>query len=331
MTYDVVLPTKPKVIREDKTSGVYEIDGLYPGYGHTLGNSLRRIILSSLPGAAITKVKIRGVEHEFSTINGVKEDVIIILLSLKKIRIRLDTDEPQLLTLRAKGVKEITAKDIEVPGQAEILNPDLYIASLTDKNAEIDIELTVEKGLGYVSKEIIQKDRVDIGAITLDAAFSPIRKANYEVENMRVGDRTDFNRIRLTIETDGTITPHEALEKSISLMINQLKAIVGFKEEESSADTTSKKNKDSKDGPEAEGTDKVSGKGELDNELSKTRIDSLGLSARTTKALTNGNIRTLGGLARKKESDIMDVDGLGSKGMQEIKKLLAQYGITLKQ
>jgi DNA-directed RNA polymerase subunit alpha len=329
MTYDVVLPTKPKVIREDKTSGTYEIDGLYPGYGHTLGNSLRRIILSSLPGAAITKVKIKGVEHEFSTIDGVKEDVIVILLSLKKIRIRLDTDEPQLLTLKAKGIKELTGKDIEVPGQAEILNPDLHIASLTEKGAELDIELTVEKGLGYVSKEIIQKDRVDIGSITLDAAFSPIRKANYEVENMRVGDRTDFNRIRLIIETDGTITPHEALEKSISLMINQLKAIVGFKEEEKSEDASAKKAEG--EGTAAEESGKAPEKAELDNELSKTRIDSLGLSPRTAKALANGNIRTLGGLARKKESDIMDVDGLGSKGMQEIKKLLAQYGITLKQ
>ena len=330
MTYDVVLPSKPKVIREDAMSGIYEIDGLYPGYGHTLGNSLRRIILSSLPGAAITKVKIAGVEHEFSTIQGVKEDVVMILLALKKIRIRIDTNEPQTLTLKVKGIKEVTAKDIEVPGQAEILNPDLHIASLTDKTAEISIEMVAEKGLGYVSKQVIQKDRVDIGAITLDAAFTPIRKANYEVENMRVGDRTDFNRLRLSIETDGTITPHEALEKSIVLMITQLKAIVGFKEEEivevKKPGTGSKEETaDEKSGPVGDGLKDV------DTELLKTRIDSLGLSVRTAKALTNANIRTLGGLARKKESDIMDVDGLGAKGMQEIKKLLAQHGITLKQ
>jgi len=324
MTYDVVLPSKPKVIREDKISGTYEIDGLYPGYGHTLGNSLRRIILSSLPGTAITKVKIRGVEHEFSAIDGVKEDVITILLNLKKVRIRLDTDEPQVITLRATGIKEISAKDIDVPGQAEVLNPDLHICSLTEKSSDLDIELTVEKGLGYVSKEVIQKDRVDIGAITLDAAFTPIRKANYEVENMRVGDRTDFNRLRFVIETDGTITPHEALEKSIVLMIHQLKAIVGFKEEEvvvAPVIAAQEESADSKDGK----------KGEIDTELSKTRVDTLDLSARTIKALSNANIRTLGGLFRKKESDIMDVDGLGSKGMQEIKKLLAQYGVTLRQ
>ncbi|MEA2715111.1 MAG: DNA-directed polymerase subunit alpha [Candidatus Parcubacteria bacterium] len=324
MTYDVILPSKPKVIREEGPLGIYEIDGLYPGYGHTLGNSLRRIILSSLPGAAVTKVKIAGVEHEFSTIDGVKEDVINILLALKKLRIRLDTDEPQTLRLHEKGVKDVTAKDIEVPGQAEILNPDLHIASLTDKNAELDIELSVEKGLGYVSKETLQKERVDIGAITLDAAFTPIRKANYEIENMRIGDRTDFNRLRLTIETDGTITPRDALEKSIALMINQLKAVVGFKEEEPTMEKKMEAGADA-----AEGKEKM--EREMDTELLKTRIDSLGLSARTAKALSNGNIRTLGGLARKKESDIMDVDGLGAKGMQEIKKLLAEHGITLKQ
>lgn len=305
-------------------TGIYEIDGLYPGYGHTLGNSLRRIILSSLPGAAVTRVKIKGVEHEFSAIDGVKEDVINILLAIKKLRLRLTTDEPQILTLKVKGASEVTAKDIETPGQVEILSPDLHIATLTEKSSELEIEITAERGLGYVPKETIQKDRVDIGSITLDAAFTPIRKANYEVENMRVGDRTDFNRLRISIETDGTITPHEALEKSIILMINQLKAVVGFKEEEPEVVASS-----STDGDDSEskgGSDK-----EIDTELLKTRIDSLGFSSRTAKALVSGNVRTLGGLARKKESDIMDIDGLGAKGVQEIKKLLAQHGITLKQ
>jgi len=327
MTYDVVLPSKPKIIHEDGASGTYEIDGLYPGYGHTLGNSLRRIILSSLPGAAITKVKVKGAEHEFSTIDGVKEDVITILLNLKKIRIRLDTDEPVIVSLKVKGAKDVSAKDIDVPGQAEVLNPSQHIATLTEKNSELDIELTVEKGLGYVSKEALQKERVDIGSITLDAAFTPIRKANYEVENMRIGDRTDFNRLRISIETDGTISPRAALEKSIALMINQLKTIVGFKEEEViEAPTQSADAETVEDASAGVKLDK-----NIDTDLLKTRIDSLGLSSRTVKALTNGNIRTLGGLARKRESDIMDVDGLGAKGMQEIKKLLAQHGITLKQ
>jgi DNA-directed RNA polymerase subunit alpha len=318
----ILVPSKPKVIREDGFSGTYEIDGLYPGYGHTLGNSLRRIILSSLPGAAVTQVKIKGVEHEFSSIDGVKEDVITILLNLKKLRIKLITDEPQTITLKAKGVKKLTAGDAEIPGQVEILNPELHIVELTDKNAEVDIEITLEKGLGYVSKDILRKDRVDIGTISLDATFTPIKKANYEVENMRVGDRTDFNRLRITIETDGTITPNQALEESITLMIHQLKAIVGFKEEEAVVEE--------KVGDDKEVSSDDESKPELDVEFLKTRIDAIGLSPRTVKALSNANIRTVGGLARKKEVDILDVEGLGGKGIQEIKKILSNYGITLK-
>ncbi|MDE1974986.1 MAG: DNA-directed RNA polymerase subunit alpha [Patescibacteria group bacterium] len=325
MSHDIILPTKPKIVKEDAMSGVYEIDGLYPGYGHTLGNSLRRIVLSSLPGAAVTKVKIAGAEHEFSALKGVKEDVIAIILNLKKLRIRLSGDESQVLTLKVKGAKDVSAKDIDAPSQAEILNPDLHIASLSDKSAELDMEITVEKGLGYIPKELLQKERVEIGAITLDAAFTPIRKANYEVENMRVGDRTDFNRLRMSIETDGTITPREALEKSIALMIQQLKAIVGFVEEEPVQEAA----EETGDADAVAADDKPAK--EVDAELLKTRVDDLTLSSRTIKALTNANVRTLGGLARKKESDIMDIDGLGAKGIQEIKKLLAQHGITLKQ
>ncbi|MBI5133833.1 MAG: DNA-directed RNA polymerase subunit alpha [Candidatus Taylorbacteria bacterium] len=316
---NVVLPSKPKIVLEKDSSGVYEIDGLYPGYGHTLGNSLRRIILSSLPGTAVTHVKIAGVSHEFSTISGVKEDVITILLNLKRLRIKMSTDEPQVLSVKVKGVKDITAADIKAPGQIEILNSDLHIASLTDKNAELDMEITVARGLGYVSKDVLQKDRVDIGTISLDATFTPIRRVNYEVENMRVGDRTDFNRLKISIETDGTVTPHEALERSISIMINQLKAIVGFKEEEIIP---------AKEEVRAEASSAP--KKELDTEFLKTRIETLGMSQRTTNALANANIRTVGGLVRKKEMDIENIEGLGPKGIQEIKKALSEFGITLK-
>ncbi len=320
--YSVLVPSKPKIVKEENFSGIYEIDGLYPGYGHTLGNSLRRIILSSLPGAAITSVKIDGVSHEFSTIEGVKEDVITILLNLKRMRIQLITDEPQILNLKIKGPADVTAKDIKAPGQVNILNPELKIATVTGKNTELNIEMTVEKGLGYVAKEVLQKERVDIGAIALDAIFTPIRRVNYEVENMRVGNRTDFNRLKIFIETDGTITSKEALEKSIEIMINQLKAIIGFKEEEQvpMAEVAA---------APADDEDKSSKK-DVDPEFLKTRIESLGLSQRTLNALTSANIRTLGGLSRKKEEDILDIDGLGNKGVQEIKKLLATYGIMLK-
>ncbi len=316
---NVHLPSKPKIIREEGFSGVYEIDGLYPGYGHTLGNSLRRIILSSLPGAAIVSVKIAGVSHEFSTIDGVKEDVITILLNLKKLHIKMLSSEPQTLTIKVKGVKDVTAKDIVVPGQVEVLNPDLHIASVTDKATEFAVEIFVERGLGFVSREVHQKERVDIGTISLDAIFSPIRRVSYEVENMRVGDRTDFNRLRLSIDTNGTISPKEALEKSIEIMIHQLKAIVGFKEEEVVS------------APEVvEAHTSAEPKKELDNEFLKTRIETLGLSQRTSNALNNANIRTVGGLARKKEADLENIEGLGPKGIQEIKKIMSEYDITLR-
>ncbi len=320
--FNIVLPSKPKIILEEGSQGVYEIDGLYPGYGHTLGNSLRRIILSSLPGTAITSVKIAGVSHEFSTMEGIKEDVITMLLGLKKVRIQMTTDEAQTITLKVKGIKEVTAGDITAQGQIEILNPDLVIAHITDKSTELDIEMTVEKGLGYVSKEALQKNKVDIGTITLDASFTPIRRVHYEVENMRVGDRTDFNRLKVFIETDGTITPKAALEGSIEIMIAQLKAIVGFKKEE---ELTPKEIESEMSTPSDSNGDK-----EIDTEALKTRIESLGLSPRTLNALSNANIRTVGGLSRKREQDILEIEGLGAKGLQEIKKSLSNFGIVLK-
>ncbi len=319
--HKVLLPSKPKIVSEEGFVGVYEIDGLYPGYGHTLGNSLRRIILSSLPGAAITKVKIAGVPHEFSTLNGVKEDIITILLCLKRVRIEMLTDEPQIATIKVSGIREVTAADIVCGSQLNILNKDQVIAHLTDKNVELDIEMTIERGLGYVSKELIQKDRVDIGSIVLDANFTPIRRVNYEVENMRVGDRTDFNRVKIFIETDGTVMPKQALEKSINIMIEQLKAIVGFVEPEIEAEDEVKKD---------DMGEKDAIRLEAYEDFLKTRIESLNLSQRTANALTNANIRTVGGLVRKKEEDILDIEGLGNKGVQEIKKVLGEHGITLK-
>ena len=225
------------------------------------------------------------------------------------------SDESQTMTLKAKGVKEITAGDIKTPGGIEILNPELVIATLTDKGAELDMEITAERGLGFISKEVLQKNRVDIGQITLDAIFTPIRRVSYEVDNMRVGDRTDFNRLKIFIETDGTITPKEALEKSIETMINQLKAIIGFKEEDVLTSSM---------------VDEPKEKASIDDDSLKTRIETLDLSARTLNALSNANIRTVGGLARKKEKDILEIEGLGSKGLGEIKEMLQTFGITLK-
>ncbi len=317
--YTIHLPSKPRVVEEVGDSGVFEIEGLYPGYGHTLGNSLRRIILSSLPGVAITSVKISGVQHEFSTIDGIKEDVVTILLNLKKIRMRFSTDEAQIITLKVKGEKAVTARDLEVPGQVEVLTPDAPIATLTSKTATLEMEIRAEKGLGFMPKEMVDKNRVEIGAIALDGIFTPIRRASYEVENMRVGDRTDFNKLKVFIETDGTVTPTVALSTAIEIMINQLKAVVGFKEEEPEVE---------EDAPKESASSAT--RSEVDPEVLKTRIESLELSARTANALTSANIRTVGGLARKKEKDLLEVEGLGAKGIQEIRKALGEFGITLK-
>ena len=323
--YTILLPSQPKIISEEGESGVFEIEGLYPGYGHTLGNSLRRIILSSLPGVAITSVKIDGVNHEFTVLDGVKEDVITILLNLKRIRMRFATDEPQTLYLKVKGLatqvgeKVVRASDLEVPGQVEVLTPDEIIATIIGKNTVLDMEIKAEKGLGFMPKEMIDKSRVDIGTIALDGIFTPIRRASYEVENMRVGDRTDFNRLKMFIETDGTISPSSALSTAIGIMINQLKAIVGFKEDEAVVDE-----KDVRDHQNSIARSTV------DSEVLKTRVESLDISPRTRGAISLANIRTVGGLTRKKEKDLLEIDGLGAKGIQEIKKALGEFGITLK-
>jgi len=316
---NVTLPSKPRVISEEKNHGIFEIDGLYPGYGHTLGNSLRRIILSSLPGAAITQVKIDGAEHEFSTLSGVKEDVITILLNLRRVRLHMHNDDPMTITLKKSGVGIVTAADITVPSQIEILNGDQHIAEITNANTKLNIEITVERGLGYVPREVHQKSKMEIGAIALDAVFTPIRRANYEVENMRVGDRTDYNRLRVIIETDGTYSAKEALEKAIEIMIHQLKSIIGFQDQHSNEVKT----------PVEE---KVSEKPEEPNqEVLKTRIETLDLTSRTLQALEEASIRTIGGLVRKKKDDILALDGIGPKGLEEIQELLAKMKLALEE
>jgi len=319
MDYAIQLPSKPRIVSEEGNTGVYEIDGLYPGYGYTLGNSLRRVILSSIPGGAITAIKIDGVAHEFSTISGIKEDVIAMILNLKQVRVRVIDGETHTISLNAKGATSVKAGDIVCPGQVEILNPDLHIAELTDKGANLSIEMTVQHGLGYVPKEAIQKERAEVGVIALDATFTPIRRINYEVEDMRIGDRTDFNRLRMTIETDGTIEPREALERSITVMIQQLKAIVGFREEEILEVPVAPAPMTEEDTANEE-------------DVMKTRIESLeGISTRTANALVNASIRTVGGLVRKTEDDILALEGLGQAGVNEVKDELKKLGLNLKE
>lgn len=312
MEHHITLPSKPRIVSEDGVQGVYEIDSLYPGYGHTLGNSLRRIIHASLPGATITSVKIDGVSHEFATIDGVHESVMEILLNLKRVHFVLHGDEAQTIRLSVKGPKKVTAADFQLPTQVQIANPQMHIAEIAGKTA-LEIEATIERGLGYVPRELLTKEKVDIGTIALDATFTPIRRVNYEVENMRVGDRTDFNRLRILIETNGTITPREALERSIEVMIHQLKAIVGFQEESMESESTSF---EAAAAPAKDAT--------------KMKIEDLGISSRIASALTDAGIKTVAGLVKKTPTALLELDGVGDKAVAEISEALAALGLELK-
>jgi DNA-directed RNA polymerase subunit alpha len=310
MEYHITLPGKPRVVSEEGVQGIYEIDSLYPGYGHTLGNSLRRIILSSLPGAAVTSVKIEDVSHEFATIDGIRESVMEMLLNLKRVHFVLHGDESQTVSLSVKGPKMVTARDFTLPSQVAMANPDQHIAEISGK-VTLNLEATIERGLGYVPRELLTKEKVDIGTIALDATFTPIRRVNYEVENMRVGDRTDFNRLRVLIETNGTLTPREALERSIETMIHQLKAVIGFQEE-----TEEERNAPATSAPAKDPT--------------KLKVDEIGLGTRTVSALTEGGVKTVAGLMRKNAEALKEIDGIGDKAVEEIREALGAFGLDLK-
>ena len=207
-----------KKVSEKGNIGIFDIEGLYPGYGVTVGNSLRRALLSSLPGAAITQIRIKSVDHEFSTLPGMVEDMVEFVLNLKRVRFRMLTDEPQTVTLKAKGVKEVSAGDITGNAFLEVINPDFHIASLTKKTSNLDMEIVVENGLGYLPSDERKLGRLPVGTIVLDAIFSPMAGVNFKVENMRVGDRIDYNRIKLEIETDGSIVPTDALYEAANIL-----------------------------------------------------------------------------------------------------------------
>ena len=221
----IPLPQPTKIVEQKQNRGVFMIENLYPGYGVTIGNSLRRVLLSSLEGAAITQVKIKGATHEFSTLPGVLEDVVSILLNLKQARFRLYGEEPQKATLKVKGEKEVTCADFEVPASLELITKDLLLAHVTERSAELDMEIQVEKGIGYVPAEERKKEKQEIGSITLDAIFTPIKRVSSKVENMRVGDRTDFNRVTLEIETDGALTPEEAFFQATEILLKQFEVV----------------------------------------------------------------------------------------------------------
>jgi len=229
----ISLPKKIKIIEKKDNLARFQIQALYPGYGVTLGNSLRRVLLSSLQGAAVTQVKIKGISHEFSTIPGVLEDVVSILLNLKQLRFKVHTDEPQRAVISVKGERKVKGSDFKLPSQLSLINKDAFVATLTDKKAELEMEILVERGFGYEPVEWRKKERLEIGEIPLDAIFTPVRKVSFDVKNVRVEERTDFDSLEIEIETDGTITPEQALFQASEILVKHFSLFVElFREEE---------------------------------------------------------------------------------------------------
>jgi DNA-directed RNA polymerase subunit alpha len=323
----ITLPAHPKYTKLAKNVGKIEIDGCYPGYGTTLGNTLRRVLLSSLTGTAATSVKIKGASHEFSTIPGVLEDIIQIILNLKKIRFCSHKEEPVKLTLREKGAKKITAADIQCPADVEVINKDFPIATISDKKGEIEMEIEVQRGLGYVPVEQQERETKEIGLIAIDAVFTPVRRVNYSVENTRVGKRTDFDKITLEIETDGSISPQEAYSQSIDIIVNQFETLKDFQSEKAIEAEKEESDKKEKADSEKSETDEIK---TPDVDDTGTQVETLSLSTRTLNVLEKSSIKTIGDLAALSTEELMNLEGMGAKGIKEIKKAIGNFGLTLK-
>ncbi|MBI4137680.1 MAG: DNA-directed RNA polymerase subunit alpha [Candidatus Sungbacteria bacterium] len=323
----IPLPLKIKVVSQTASVGVFEIEGLYPGYGQTIGNSMRRVLLSSLDGAVITSVKIEGAAHEFSVLEGVMEDAVELILNLKQVRFRLHGEGPVAISLSVKGEREVTAGDFTLPSQVEVFNPDVHIATLSSKKSFLKLEAEVESGRGYVAVEQRKKEKVQIGTIALDAAFSPVRHVTYEVENMRVGDRTDYNRLRCEIETDGSLSPGDAFTQGAEILVEQFTALtrefesVVFESVPLSEEKPPRAKRNREEPSEEE---------EKENAAMKAKLEDTKISSRTLNALREAGIKTVGGVARKREETLREIEGIGDKGIQEIRKALGNLGITLK-
>ncbi len=305
----IPLPSKPKIVeKKGENKALFKIESLYPGYGVTVGNSMRRVLLSSLSGAAVTKVKIEGVNHEFSTISGVMEDVITIILNLKELRFRVHSDESQSAKLKTKGEKEVKGSDLELPTQVEIKNPDAHIATLTNKSSSLEMEVEIERGIGYSSAEERKEEKLEIGQIMVDSVFTPVRRANFYVENMRVGKRTDFDRLFIEVETDGTVSPEEALSESANILTEHFSLLSSFEEAE-------------------EGTEKAEEK----ESSSSLALEDLNLKTRTLNILKEGGVNNIEELTGMTEKELSDLKGMGEKSVQEVKKALEENGLELKQ
>ena len=311
---DLIRPKRLEVEKETLTPlyGKFTAEPFERGFGITIGNSLRRILLSSLQGAAITSVKIDGVLHEFSTIPGAKEDVTEIILNLKEVRLKLHTEGPKTIRLKAEGPKVLKAGDIVTGDAVEILNPDHYIATLS-RDGKLSMEMVVKMGRGYVPAERNKEENQAIGTIPMDAIFSPIKKVNYTVTNARVGQITDYDKLTLEVWTDGSINPEEAVAHSAKILKEQLSIFITFEEEEEAEAAYSEEEEEK----------------EAFNENLLRSVDELELSVRSANCLKHANIKLIGDLVQKTEAEILATKNFGRKSLNEIKEILAEMGLSL--
>jgi DNA-directed RNA polymerase subunit alpha len=309
---DLIRPKRLEVEKETLTPvyGKFTAEPFERGFGITIGNSLRRILLSSLQGAAITSVKIDGVLHEFSTIPGVKEDATEIILNLKEVRLKLHTEGPKTIRVKAEGPKELKAGDIITSDAVEILNPDHHLATLS-KDAKLSMEMVVKTGRGYVPAERNKEENQPIGTIPMDAIFSPIKKVNYTVTNARVGQITDYDKLTLELWTDGSLSPEEAIAHAAKILKDQLAIFITFEEEE-----------EAEPGKDQEELEKL-------NENLFRSVDELELSVRSANCLKHANIRLIGDLVQKTEQEILATKNFGRKSLNEIKEILESMGLRL--
>lgn len=298
-------PTLAHIDEHSKTSATFVVEPLHKGYGMTLGNSMRRVLLSSIAGAAITSFRIEGVTHEFTTVPGVKEDVVDIMLNLKNVRLVSHADEPVVVRLEKKGASTVTAGDIKTTADIEVVDPHAVIATIDDPKASFVMDMVIDTGRGYRTIEESTVKRQHSDYIALDALFSPVLRVRYKVENTRVGQATDLDKLSLTVDTNGAITPQEAFEEAAAILINQYTALAGSTRVEAGPAVGSKGN----EGDAAE---------------LMTPIEDLNLTARTTNALINNDIRTINDLVTLSDTELRELKGFGSKALDEVKEKLAE-------
>jgi DNA-directed RNA polymerase subunit alpha len=310
----------PKIVHEElnENRGIFVIEPLDRGFGYTFGNSLRRVLLSSLEGAAVTSVKIEGVSHEFTTLAGVREDVTDIILNLKSIVCVLHGESPEIeVRLSAKGAGEVTAGDIEAPADLEVLNPDLVLANLAERG-RLDMTLTIGRGRGYAPTDLTRGSESTIGVIPLDAIFSPVRRVSYDVEAARVGQRTDYDKLRLDVTTDGTIDPKEAIAEAAEILIRQLAIFTDIEKIQGFGEAAA--------APAEGGAPAES----LAHGMENFPIEELELGVRSYNCLKRVGIETIGDLVTKTENELAAIPNFGKKSIEEVKETLSAHGLTLR-